>query len=71
MRKRLLWIDLALILSLGLDYRYHYLPLKVANVIFFIALGLTLYLFKPYFIWSDLTKRQREMTAKKPDNHDY
>lgn len=60
MRQKVLLVELGLLLSLIFDYFIHYLPIKAANIIFYIALFLAFYLFKPYFIWADLVKRHRE-----------
>ena len=67
MRKKLLFLEIVLILSLVLDYSIHYLSTKMANLIFILILMIAFYLFKPYFIWTDLVKRGKERQNKDKD----
>ena len=64
MKQKIILLEIMLIVLFIADMFFHFMSAKIANPLLFLLLGTSFYLFKPYFIWSDLNKRRREMKEK-------
>lgn len=69
MKQTVIVLEIILIALFIADMMFHFMSATIANPLLFILLATSFYLFKPYFIWSDLNKRRREMKDKENKEH--